>query len=120
MDVNVMACVFPEYRNSSRFVSDVPAPNPQKQAALLELLLEIQGMMNANPRRQNRAYGAARTAGNRCRRDCCGKCAARDDYRSGRDNCTHVDQSSNQTSLRVADGFGRYVRRSRDGQVVRH
>jgi hypothetical protein len=120
MDVNVMACMCLEYGDRSGLVGSVPAADPQKQPALLKLMLEIQTMMNAKPHRQHGAYGAARAASKRGSGDCCGECATGCDNCSGRDDCAYVNQPSNQPTLCVANGFRRNVRGPRYGQVIRH
>src|SRR6185437_11092501 len=105
--------------NRAPFSTDIRRPNPQKQSAALQLILQVMCMMRANPFRydspnQPTTAASCDDRGYECRQRTSGG-----DDNSRRRHCADIHKCSDDPALRIADRFGRYVRGSWQRLIIR-
>src|SRR3954451_1570789 len=107
--MDIAAAVGPQNSDRSRLVIGVAGVDPQEQSALVDLYLQMVGVVmtkNAPEERSNVPSGAP---ANRGRGESGSERAVRDDDGARGDECADVDEAADETALRVADCFGRHI-----------
>jgi hypothetical protein len=103
--MDVMGRVAAQNLESLLFAFGIARSDPQQQAAVTEMLVEMLGMLVADVARQGRTEQAAGATGNHGRRKYAEQRAARSGHRKTAEHGRQIDARANDGAFGVADGF---------------
>src|SRR3954451_19824040 len=117
--MDIAAAVGPQNSDRSRLVIGVAGVDPQEQSALVDLFLQMVGVVMTKNAPELRSNVPSGTPANRGR----GKSGSERPGRAAdgpcRDERADVDEAADEAALRVADCFARHIRRPGDFRIVR-
>jgi hypothetical protein len=116
--MDIVPAVGPQDGNGSRLVIGISGVDPQKQPAVVDLLLEVIGVVMAYKARKQSSNEPSGTASDGRRSECGGEWALRHDNGSRRDYSSDIYKTADEATLSAADRFGRNVGRSGNLRIV--